>query len=292
MPIRDLLACAPGCGGSCAGASSRRKAPADAGAAPIASGRPGASGSPGPTVAKWPTTYAAPSQRRGTGRPGCGATDEADRGSRDQRVVRLQLTAPAASAWTPSPRPISRARAARTHASERVARFHAHQPLHGIERGLDRTVFRRRDSYSPVLATSEAVEESWPRGRVPGVGQDRRQFLGHDLPELDAPLVERVDAPDGPSTKHGVLVERDELPQTTCELRGENGGAGAVAGMTCGARGLGVPSARSPLPSCRRRAPCLRQAVRIRRSAGPRVVGGLGEAMKSAGSASSLVDQL
>src|SRR5262249_37180633 len=50
------------------------------------------------------------------------------------------------------------------------------------------------------------------------IGLAVRLELGDDalrqhLPELDAPLVERVDAPDDALCEHAVLVERDEGPE-------------------------------------------------------------------------------
>src|SRR5438270_4812242 len=41
----------------------------------------------------------------------------------------------------------------------------------------------------------------------------RRKLLGEPLAELDAPLVERVDAPDDALREHAVLIKRDELTQ-------------------------------------------------------------------------------
>ena len=66
------------------------------------------------------------------------------------------------------------------------------------------------------------------------------------LPELDAPLVEGVDAPDGALDEDGVLVERDELAEDRRrELRGEDGRAraGCPASPCAARRAAGVPSA-------------------------------------------------
>src|SRR5438874_10326841 len=41
----------------------------------------------------------------------------------------------------------------------------------------------------------------------------RRKLLGQPLAEFNAPLIERIDAPDDALREHTVLVERDELPQ-------------------------------------------------------------------------------
>src|SRR5438876_9844332 len=41
----------------------------------------------------------------------------------------------------------------------------------------------------------------------------RRKLLGEPLAELNAPLIERIDAPDDALREHAVLVERDELTQ-------------------------------------------------------------------------------
>ena len=47
--------------------------------------------------------------------------------------------------------------------------------------------------------------------------------LGQHLAELDPPLIERVDVPDGALGKHAVLVERDELSERLrCEPLGED----------------------------------------------------------------------
>src|SRR5262245_40301358 len=49
------------------------------------------------------------------------------------------------------------------------------------------------------------------------------------LPELDAPLVERVDVPHRALGEHTVLVERDELAERVGgEARGKDRGGGAV----------------------------------------------------------------
>src|SRR6267142_2579956 len=67
------------------------------------------------------------------------------------------------------------------------------------------------------------------RRAVVAEGRLRRALeLGDDalrelLPELDAPLVERVDVPDYALREHAVLVERDERPERLRrELLGEN----------------------------------------------------------------------
>src|SRR5437763_17215076 len=41
----------------------------------------------------------------------------------------------------------------------------------------------------------------------------RRKLLGEPLAELNAPLIEGIDAPDDALREHAVLVERDELTQ-------------------------------------------------------------------------------
>ena len=43
--------------------------------------------------------------------------------------------------------------------------------------------------------------------------QLRDNALGQGLAQLDTPLVERVDAPDGPLGEDAVLVEGDEFAQ-------------------------------------------------------------------------------
>src|SRR5437879_2214746 len=57
----------------------------------------------------------------------------------------------------------------------------------------------------------------------------RRKLLGESLAELNAPLVERVDAPDNALREHTVLVERDELTQSCrIELLEQHDGAGTA----------------------------------------------------------------
>ena len=106
------------------------------------------------------------------------------------------------------------------------------QPLHGLDGPRLRPARRRgpagRGSDAPATPSTSPV----PRGPGPtGAREDRRQLLRHHLAELDAPLVEGVDAPHGALDEHGVLVERHQLPQDRRgQLRGEDGGAGPVAG--------------------------------------------------------------
>src|SRR3984885_1302234 len=47
--------------------------------------------------------------------------------------------------------------------------------------------------------------------RIPGRLKLADDPLGQHLPELNAPLVERIDIPDGALRKHAVLIERDKL---------------------------------------------------------------------------------
>src|SRR5690606_20457498 len=61
-------------------------------------------------------------------------------------------------------------------------------------------------------------------------GERGGQVEGHLLAQLDAPLVEGVDAPDGALDEDDVLVEGDELAQgRRGEFGGEDGAAGPVA---------------------------------------------------------------
>ena len=43
--------------------------------------------------------------------------------------------------------------------------------------------------------------------------QFRDDALGKHLSQLDAPLVERINLPDGALGEHAMLIKRDELPQ-------------------------------------------------------------------------------
>ena len=82
--------------------------------------------------------------------------------------------------------------------------------------------------------------------------------LGEHLPQLDAPLVERVDVPDGALREDAVLVERDELAE---RLRREPSARGSCSRGGCPRRrGAARASPASPRPSprpasCRTRAP-------------------------------------
>ena len=68
--------------------------------------------------------------------------------------------------------------------------------------------------------------------RAGGAGGDElvANGLGEDLPELDAPLVERVDAPDEALDRNPVLVERQQTAQLKrCVRRDQQTQARAVA---------------------------------------------------------------
>ena len=92
-----------------------------------------------------------------------------------------------------------------------------------------------------------------PRSRHPGrTGpgprrrlQHRRPPPGHRLAELHAPLVERVDPPDGAFDEDGVLVEGHQLARGSGgEFGGDDRRAGRLPGMTLSATSAGgVPSA-------------------------------------------------
>src|SRR3954454_20062404 len=62
-------------------------------------------------------------------------------------------------------------------------------------------------------------------GDVGPRGERGLDALGEDLAQLDAPLVEGVDVPDGALYEHLVLVQRDQLAQHGGgQLAGEDGG--------------------------------------------------------------------
>ena len=72
----------------------------------------------------------------------------------------------------------------------------------------------------------------------------RDDALGQLLPQLDSPLVERVDAPDAALGKHAVLVERHQFPQRLRrEPLGQDGVGRPVPSNTrWGTSQSGVPS--------------------------------------------------
>src|SRR5437879_6688341 len=60
----------------------------------------------------------------------------------------------------------------------------------------------------------------------------RRKLLGESLAELDAPLIEGIDAPDDALREDDVLVERDELTQgCRIELLEQHDGARTTPGV-------------------------------------------------------------
>ena len=67
------------------------------------------------------------------------------------------------------------------------------------------------------------VELSWRRSGSRLARELRRDPLGQHLAELDAPLIERVDAPDRALGEHVVLVERDELARAPPASAGRPG---------------------------------------------------------------------
>src|SRR5204862_7934378 len=94
-----------------------------------------------------------------------------------------------------------------------------------------------------------AADERVRRAVVPERRLRRALELGDDalrelLPELDAPLVERVNVPDHALREHAVLVERDERPE---RLRRELLGEDHRTTSACVARRSG---ARSAPPRC------------------------------------------
>src|SRR5678815_175254 len=87
-------------------------------------------------------------------------------------------------------------------------------------------------SSRPALALAIAPDEVVRGAVVAERGlllalQLRDDALGQHLAQLDAPLVEGVDVPDGALGEHAVLVQRDELSQ---RLRGEALGEDRVRG--------------------------------------------------------------
>src|SRR5882672_3935341 len=72
----------------------------------------------------------------------------------------------------------------------------------------------------------------------------RDDALGQHLAQLDSPLIERVDVPDGALGKHAVLVERDELSQ---RFRREPLGEDRVRGTIARERPMGNKAVRRAL---------------------------------------------
>ena len=113
-----------------------------------------------------------------------------------------------------------------------------------------RTTPSRRGEPSPRLrqrrAAAVAAEQRGGARVVVAVGTRRRSppaiVVGQRLAQLDAPLVEAVDAPQEALRRHLVLVERDELARARRgELRGEDRRGRACCPGTCG----GAPAAGS-----------------------------------------------
>ena len=73
----------------------------------------------------------------------------------------------------------------------------------------------------------------------------RNNALGEDFAKLDAPLIERVDVPDDPLGKDGMLVERDQLTQRLRSQTFGEDGIGRTVAFKYPMRyePLGVPSA-------------------------------------------------
>ena len=104
---------------------------------------------------------------------------------------------------------------------------------------------------------SSVVELSWPSGGATPGADLPHDALGEGLAQLDAPLVEGIDVPDGPLHENAVLIERaPEIPA----IAGVSWSARIVVLAGCprtrGGASIPVfPPPRPPLPFSRMRAP-------------------------------------
>ena len=208
------------------------------------------------------------------------------RDPQDHRAVRLQPTAAGikrldalseAHLEGSAARPDAPYRLAGAYAASAAARHRdpGLTPLPGSDR------FRRAPRRPRYCRTRKAVDESWPARSGASASVRMGAALRHDLSELDALLVERVDAPDGALHEDGVLVEGHQLPQGRWrEFPSQNGRLGRLPGITlCCTTADGVPSttiSSAVLPKASAFV-CARQLAISRSCCLASVVGGLGE---------------
>ena len=153
---------------------------------------------------------------------------------------------------------------------------------------------------SPVAVALDQGQRGWVDvdiGLRYGVGglEQGIELPRHDLAELDAPLIERVEAPDDAFGEHHVLVRRDQLPKRRrCELGRRNEFVGRFPGVTLrGTTSGGVPSASISSRTAERQGRRLREVVRHEQVVHViDVVVGFDEADEIGGTSFVLVQQL